>query len=77
MAVASGVKPVSALLGLLSLAMQPLLGRERVEYCYSTDTRRTLGVPDAFYNCVASFRYGWTPGPTSGWRTSSPPSTPT
>ena len=28
-AVASGVKPVSALLGLLSLAMQPLLGRER------------------------------------------------
>ena len=62
-AVASGVKPVSALLGLLSLAMQPLLGRERVEYCYSTDTRRTLGVPDAFYNCVASFRYGVDAGP--------------
>ena len=51
------------LLGLLSLAMQPLLGRERVEYCYSTDTRRTLGVPDAFYNCVASFRYGVDAGP--------------
>ena len=53
-----GVKPVSALLGLLSLAMQPFVGRDRVEYCYSTDTRRALGVPDAFYNCVASFRHG-------------------
>ena len=62
-ALACGVKPVSALLGLLSLAMQPLVGRERVEYCYSTDTRRTLKVPDAFYNCVASFRYGVDAGP--------------
>ena len=60
-----GVKPVSALLGLLSLAMQPLLGRERVEYCYSTDTRRVLGAPDAFYNCVASFRHGVDAGPAT------------
>ncbi len=60
-----GVKPVSALLGLLCLAMGPLLGRERVEYCYSTDTRRALGVPDAFYNCVASFRYGVQAGPAA------------
>src|SRR5699024_7433007 len=62
-AFACGVKPVSALLGLLCLAMQPLVGRERVEYCYSTDTRRVLGVPDAFYNCVASFRHGVDAGP--------------
>ena len=62
-ALACGVKPVSALLGLLCLAMQPLVGRERVEYCYSTDTRRVLGVPDAFYNCVASFRHGVDAGP--------------
>ena len=60
-----GVKPVSALLGLLSLAMQPLLGRERVEYCYSTDTRRVLGATDAFYNCVASFRHGVDAGPAT------------
>ena len=57
------VKPVSALLGLLSLAVQPFVGRQRVEYCYSTDTRKVLGVPDAFYNCVASFRHGVDAGP--------------
>ena len=62
-ALACGVKPVSALLGLLSLSLQPLVGRETVEYCYSTDTRRTVGVPDAFYNCVASFRHGVAAGP--------------
>ena len=58
-----GVKPVSALLGLLSLSLQPFVEREKVEYCYSTDTRRTLGVPEAFYNCVASFRHGVDAGP--------------
>lgn len=58
-----GVKPVSALLGLLSLSIQPFVDREKVEYCYSTDTRRTLGVPEAFYNCVASFRHGVDAGP--------------
>ncbi len=52
------VKPVSALFGLLSLSLRPCIGRDRVEYCYSTDTRRAVGAPDAFYNCVASFRYG-------------------
>ena len=58
-----GVKPVSALLGLLSLALQPFVDRDKVEYCYSTDTRRTLDVPEAFYNCVASFRHGVNAGP--------------
>ena len=58
-----GVKPVSALLGLLSLALQPFVDRDKVEYCYSTDTRRTLDVPEAFYNCVASFRHGVDAGP--------------
>ena len=58
-----GVKPVSALLGLLSLSLQPFVDRDKVEYCYSTDTRRTLNVPEAFYNCVASFRNGVDAGP--------------
>ena len=62
-ALGCGVKPVSALLGLLSLSLQPFVDRDKVEYCYSTDTRRTLGVPEAFYNCVASFRHGVDAGP--------------
>ena len=57
------VKPVSALFGLLCLAIQPFIGRDKVEYCYSTDTRQAVGVPDAFYNCVASFRNGVQAGP--------------
>ena len=62
-ALGCGVKPVSALLGLLSLSLQPFVDRDKVEYCYSTDIRRTLGVPEAFYNCVASFRHGVDAGP--------------
>lgn len=62
-ALGCGVKPVSALLGLLSLSLQPFVDRDKVEYCYSTDTRRTLDVPEAFYNCVASFRHGVEAGP--------------
>ena len=55
-AVENGVKPFTALAGLLSLALRSYLGKDEIQYSYSTDTRREAGVPDALYNCVCSFQ---------------------
>ena len=55
-AVENGVKPFTALAGLLSLALQGYLGKDEILYSYSTDTRREAGAPDALYNCVCSFQ---------------------
>ena len=55
-AVENGVKPFTALAGLLSLALRSYLGKDEILYSYSTDTRREAGAPDALYNCVCSFQ---------------------
>ena len=57
-AVENGVKPFTALAGLLSLALRNYLGKDEIQYSYSADTRREAGVPDALYNCVCSFQGG-------------------
>ena len=55
-AAANGVKPFSALTGLLCLGIGRYLGKTQVQYSYSADTRDAMGVPDALYNCVCSFQ---------------------
>ena len=55
-AVENGVKPFTALAGLLSLALRSYLGKDEILYSYSADTRREAGAPDALYNCVCSFQ---------------------
>ena len=55
-AVQNGVKPFTALAGLLSLAVRQYLGKDEIQYSYSADTRVAAGVPDALYNCVCSFQ---------------------
>ena len=55
-AVENSVKPFTALAGLLSLALQGYLGKDEIQYSYSADTRKAVGVPDALYNCVCSFQ---------------------
>ena len=57
-AVENGVKPFSALNGLLCLAVQQYLGKDEVQYSYSVDTRKAVGAPNALYNCVCSFQNG-------------------
>ena len=56
-AVANGVKPFTALAGLLCLALRGYLGKDDIQYSYSTDTRDAAGVPNALYNCVCSFQH--------------------
>ena len=56
-AVANGVKPFTALAGLLCLALRGYLGKDDIQYSYSADTRKAAGVPDALYNCVCSFQH--------------------
>ena len=56
-ALANNAKPVSALLGLLCMAMQEYLGKENIQFSYSADTRDVAGVPNALYNCVCSFEH--------------------
>jgi len=55
-AVANGVKPFTALAGLLSIALREYLGKDEIQYSYSADTRDVAGVPNALYNCVCSFQ---------------------
>ena len=54
-ALANNAKPVSALMGLLCMAMREYLGKEKIQYSYSSDTRDVAGVPNALYSCVCSF----------------------
>ena len=56
-ALANNAKPVSALMGLLCMAMREYLGKEKIRYSYSSDTRDVAGVPNALYNCVCSFEH--------------------
>ena len=56
-ALANNAKPVSALMGLLCMAMREYLGKEKIQYSYSSDTRDVAGVPNALYNCVCSFEH--------------------
>ena len=44
-ALANNAKPVSALMGLLCMAMREYLGKEKIQYSYSSDTRDVAGVP--------------------------------
>ena len=57
-ALENGVKPFTALSGLLCLTMRQYLGKQEIQYSYSADTRDAAGVPDALYNCVCSFQDG-------------------
>lgn len=54
-ALENNAKPVSALMGLLCMTMREYLGKEKIQYSYSSDTRDVAGVPNALYNCVCSF----------------------
>ena len=56
-ALANNAKPVSALMSLLCMAMREYLGKEKIQYSYSSDTRDVAGVPHALYNCVCSFEH--------------------
>ena len=38
-------------MGLLCMAMREYLGKEKIQYSYSSDTRDVAGVPNALYNC--------------------------
>ena len=51
-----GVKPFSALMGLACQAAQQYLEKNELVYSYAADTRAALGVPNALYNCIASFQ---------------------
>ena len=42
-ALANNAKPVSALMGLLCMAMREYLGKEKIQYSYSSDTRDVAG----------------------------------
>ncbi len=56
-ALENNAKPVSALMSLLCMAMREYLGKEKIQYSYSSDTRDVAGVPNALYNCVCSFEH--------------------
>lgn len=51
-----GIKPFSALMGLACRAAQRYLEKDELVYSYAADTRAALGVPNALYNCIASFQ---------------------
>ena len=51
-----GIKPFSALMGLACRAAQRYLEKNDLVYSYAVDTRAALGVPNALYNCIASFQ---------------------
>ena len=44
-------------MSLLCMAMREYLGKEKIQYSYSSDTRDVAGVPNALYNCVCSFEH--------------------
>ncbi len=52
-ALANNAKPVSALMGLLCMAMREYLGKEKIQYSYSSDTRDVAGVPNA--RCTTAY----------------------
>lgn len=55
-ALAAGVKPFSALCALLCMAVRPYLDKQQLTFSYTVDARQALQVPEALYNCVASFQ---------------------
>lgn len=67
-ALANNAKPVSALMGLLCMAMREYLGKEKIQYSYSSDTRDVAGVPNALYNCVCSFGHTVSCKPRPAWQ---------
>lgn len=56
-ALANGVKPVSALMTLLSLGVGEYLHKDEIQYSFSADTRKEAGVPNALYNCVCAYQH--------------------
>ena len=56
LAVREGVGPFSALMGLTCQAAQRYLEKDELIYSCAADTRAALGVPNALYNCIASFQ---------------------
>lgn len=63
-ALANGVKPVSALMALLSLACGEYLHKDEIQYSFSADTRDVAGVPNALYNCVCAYQHTLPAGET-------------
>ncbi len=56
LALREDIKPFSALMGLTTQAAQRYLEKDDIIYSFATDNRAALGVPDALYNCIASFQ---------------------
>ena len=50
------VKPFSVLLGLICQASRDYLGKEQLIYSYPADLRGMLGLPNARYNCIATYQ---------------------
>lgn len=63
-ALVNGVKPVSALMALLSLACGEYLHKDEIQYSFSADTRDVAGVPNALYNCVCAYQHTLPAGET-------------
>lgn len=55
-AVREGVKPFTALMGIVCEASGQYLGKEELIYSFPADLRRMLGLPNARYNCIATYQ---------------------
>ena len=55
-AVREGVKPFTALMGIVCEASGRYLGKEELIYSFPADLRRMLGLQNARYNCIATYQ---------------------
>ena len=55
-AVREGVKPFSALMGIVCQASGDYLEKEELVYSFPADLRGMLGLPNARYNCIATYQ---------------------
>ena len=55
-AVREGVKPFSALMGIVCQASGAYLDKEQLIYSFPADLRGMLGLPNARYNCIATYQ---------------------
>lgn len=57
LAVHSGVKPISAMMAVLCLALGDHAAKDTVMYSFPADARDVVGAPNALYNCTSSFQW--------------------
>ena len=55
-ALREGVKPFTALMGVVCQAGRAYLGKEELIYSFAADLRGMLGLPNARYNCIATYQ---------------------